>query len=551
MPTPLSHRTLRHVTALGLLNASFAITACDDAREVLAPTIGRNPAPRAAVAGAADATSLDVLSGHGQAGRVATTLPVPVRVRVADRSGAPVAGAVVTFAATADGRLEHHTDTTDASGVAEAGSWTLGEEAGTQRVTVEVPGTELIETVEAAAAPDAPAMLAFAVAPPDVIEFRRELAHAPELQVVDRFGNAVAHRTLVTVSTGTPLVRVLDGATAATDSTGRARFDALVLGAGTSSSPEGEAVPDTRLSFSASGLAPVRSDAIDLQCYGHVLPAGESLEDSWEEFDCVFDGGALDDSHGHTVVVRAPEVGEPRTTRYAVEMTASIAAGMAFLDPGVERDDEYVYVGFAPGVRAPVRVWANAAEFGVVPGAMAPGATGSYTLRVTPDSSGGGCAFGVILPSNGVELREQLRSNDCAERDGSRTDLYLIAVPPGAELRAAYGKGAGGMRVEMYALPTMDRTTPYETVLANAYRVNGTATVGTELVGISTADETVIVALRVNGRAGAPVDYAVHVTMKRASAETSTSADAAGPAARAPRERPMNGRVLTIGRGTR
>src|SRR5206468_817520 len=65
----------------------------------------------------------------------------PPRVLVTDGFGNPVTGTVVTFAvATGGGGLTKGTDTTDAAGLANVGSWTLGTTAGANTLTATATG---------------------------------------------------------------------------------------------------------------------------------------------------------------------------------------------------------------------------------------------------------------------------------------------------------------------------------------------------------------------------------------------------------------------------
>ena len=63
---------------------------------------------------------------------------VPVQVRVDNTAGSPMAGASVSFAATA-GTVTPSSGTTDVSGLLSA-SWTLGTTAGSQTLTASASG---------------------------------------------------------------------------------------------------------------------------------------------------------------------------------------------------------------------------------------------------------------------------------------------------------------------------------------------------------------------------------------------------------------------------
>jgi hypothetical protein len=73
------------------------------------------------------ASTMSVISGNAQQAPPGSTLPTPLTVRVTDAGGNAKPGVAVTFAVTAGGgSLSATTATTNASGDAVSGSWTLG-----------------------------------------------------------------------------------------------------------------------------------------------------------------------------------------------------------------------------------------------------------------------------------------------------------------------------------------------------------------------------------------------------------------------------------------
>lgn len=82
--------------------------------------------------------ALSALTQNGTAGGAVATLP---SVKATDVRGDPVAGVTVTFAvASGGGSVTGGTATTDASGIATVGSWTLGTVPGTNTVTATATG---------------------------------------------------------------------------------------------------------------------------------------------------------------------------------------------------------------------------------------------------------------------------------------------------------------------------------------------------------------------------------------------------------------------------
>ena len=81
-------------------------------------------------------------AGDGQSAAVSTAVAIAPAVKVVDGSGSPVAGVGVTFAvASGGGSLTGASTTTNASGIATVGSWTLGATAGANTLTATATGS--------------------------------------------------------------------------------------------------------------------------------------------------------------------------------------------------------------------------------------------------------------------------------------------------------------------------------------------------------------------------------------------------------------------------
>ncbi|HVH68130.1 MAG TPA: Ig-like domain-containing protein, partial [Gemmatimonadales bacterium] len=95
-------------------------------------TVTVNPGP---------ATIMAVNAGNNQTATAGAAVPIPPSVIVSDASGNPVAGVAVTFAvASGGGSVTGASQTTNASGVATVGSWTLGTTAGSNTLTATSTG---------------------------------------------------------------------------------------------------------------------------------------------------------------------------------------------------------------------------------------------------------------------------------------------------------------------------------------------------------------------------------------------------------------------------
>lgn len=90
---------------------------------------------------AANAGSVSIQNGDRQAAMAGAAVPTAPSVTVHDGTGSVMPGIQVTFTVTAGGgSVGSVTATTNASGVASAGSWTLGPEAGPNALTASVAG---------------------------------------------------------------------------------------------------------------------------------------------------------------------------------------------------------------------------------------------------------------------------------------------------------------------------------------------------------------------------------------------------------------------------
>ena len=107
--------------------------------------------PLTVAAAALGADSLQVVSGNAQAGRTGAPLGSPVVVRVLDRDGRVVRGAVVTFIpAAGSGTVGTSTVLTDSIGEART-TWTLGSTTGTKSLTATAGAASVTVTATATA----------------------------------------------------------------------------------------------------------------------------------------------------------------------------------------------------------------------------------------------------------------------------------------------------------------------------------------------------------------------------------------------------------------
>jgi hypothetical protein len=86
--------------------------------------------------------SIVIYAGNGQTGAPGVRLGDPLCTNVLDGQGRKLHGVAVTYTVTTGGGslADPTTPSTDASGIATSGLWTLGSSAGQQSVTASVPG---------------------------------------------------------------------------------------------------------------------------------------------------------------------------------------------------------------------------------------------------------------------------------------------------------------------------------------------------------------------------------------------------------------------------
>ncbi len=125
--------------AAGLATTTWTLGLAEGPQTVEASAAGLRGSPVVfgATAVAALPASVELSAGNHQAGLIADPINIPPAVLVRDGAGRPFPGAEVTFVVTGGaGNASGTVVTTDADGLAEVGSWTLGSGANTLTATV-------------------------------------------------------------------------------------------------------------------------------------------------------------------------------------------------------------------------------------------------------------------------------------------------------------------------------------------------------------------------------------------------------------------------------
>lgn len=202
------------------------------------------------------ATTIAANSAISQDGTVGSPVPQPPSVKVTDGSGNGVSGVQVTFAVTdGGGSVSGDKPTTNSSGIATVGSWTLGTTAGSNTLTATADGLSGSPvTFTASAAAGSAGKLSFVTQPASSATNDQALSPQPVLQLLDADDNpATTNGIPVTASIATGPGGSLTGASVNTNSQGRAIFTNLKI-----TGPVGTYT----LTFSAPSIAGVTSGDI-------------------------------------------------------------------------------------------------------------------------------------------------------------------------------------------------------------------------------------------------------------------------------------------------
>lgn len=236
------------VTAVGTYTATLWLSApgADGSPATVTATLTITPGA---------AAQLAVSGGNGQSAEVNTAVTVAPSVLVTDAFGNPVPGVSVTFAPTAGGgSVTGATATSDASGVATVGSWTLGTAVGANTLTATSAGLTPVD-IDATAVAAAATQIVGVAGDGQSAVAGSAVSVAPQVSALDAFGNPVAGVSVTfTVTAGAGSIT---GGTQTTDVDGLAAVGSWTLGAAAGTNTlvaTSAAVPDTA-TFTATGIS--------------------------------------------------------------------------------------------------------------------------------------------------------------------------------------------------------------------------------------------------------------------------------------------------------
>lgn len=183
-----------------------------------------------ATARAGPVASVEVLSGQDQSALAGSALSIAPSVRARDQYANGVPGVSVTFAVTSgNGAVANPTQTTDANGIATAGTWTLGPSEGIQTLTA-TSGQAAGATISAVARPRTPAQLTVLAGNNQSAVVGAAVTTPPTVLVRNASGDALPG-IVVTFAPASGSGSVT-GATVTTDALGRASVGSWILGTG-------------------------------------------------------------------------------------------------------------------------------------------------------------------------------------------------------------------------------------------------------------------------------------------------------------------------------
>jgi adhesin/invasin len=203
-----------------------------------------------------------VNAGDNQSVAAGAPVPTPPSVKVTDAGDNPIANVAVTFAVVSGGgSITGGSATTNASGIATVGSWTLGPAAGPNTLRATSPSIGGVSvTFQAAGGAGPAAVIAAFAGNGQTGTAGGNIPTPPSVKVTDANGNFVAGFT-VTFTPGPGSGSVTDG-TVATNAAGVATVGSWKLG--TTPGPQtllasGAGLSGSPVTFNATAVAPVPS----------------------------------------------------------------------------------------------------------------------------------------------------------------------------------------------------------------------------------------------------------------------------------------------------
>lgn len=220
-------------------------------------------------------TDLLISTGNGQLAVAGKALSTPPKVKVVSDDGSGVGAITVTWTVgTGGGSLSSTTSTTDAEGIATAGTWTLGATAGGNTLLATATGVAKTVTFLATGTAGEPASVTVQSGANQVTAAGAPVTTLPSVKVVDANANVVsgAMVTFAVASGGGSIT----GANATTNSSGIATVGSWILGSTVGTQSLSAAVVGLpAVTISVTATSPPTKLVINMQPAGAV--SGEPL----------------------------------------------------------------------------------------------------------------------------------------------------------------------------------------------------------------------------------------------------------------------------------
>ncbi|HYK10632.1 MAG TPA: Ig-like domain-containing protein [Gemmatimonadales bacterium] len=312
--------------ASGIATGSFTSTVAES-KTVSATVSGVAITQSPTVVVNAGTPILSVNAGNNQTDSAGGTLPTPPSVIVKDALNNPVAGIAVTFTVTAsNGTVTGGSQTTGVNGIATMGSWTLGNAAKTDTLTV--MSTAGSATFLATATPGHAASIAAADTLPSSATVGASVT-APSVRVTDSHGNHVSGVNVTfTVTAGGGSISPTSPATLSTDTSGRATLTSWTLGttAGADTvSASSTGLTGNPVAFTVTGTAGAVSPT--LSTVGATTPITASSGTNQSTITVTAKDASGNPIAGATVVLAATGSGDTLTQPVGTTNAGGVATG--------------------------------------------------------------------------------------------------------------------------------------------------------------------------------------------------------------------------------
>lgn len=398
----------RRATALVALAALIA--ACDGGGT-------GGPVPTTAVAA----------SPTAQTALVGTAVTSAPSVRVTDQQGQPMPDVAVTFVVSAGGgTLTGGSATTNASGVATAGTWTLGTTPGQNTVTA-TAGSLTPVVFTATAQGRAPTTITAVSATTQSALAGTAVAQAPTVRVNDQTGQPLAGATVTfAVTSGGGQV---GSATAVTGANGEASAGSWTLGINPGQNTVSATVAGlSAVTFTATGVDPCEV-AVAYTLFS-------TIQASLAASDCRVEGDFFTDLY--TVTLPSAQMVEFRMSSTEVDAWLELYDGLGNFVAGNDDDVD---------TDAVLRVFAPTGNYLVAASSAFSEEVGPYQLSSATFNGNQDCQEYWVVPS--LEIQGSIETTDCADAL-KYGDFYLLVLRAGQTLTLRMSSAGIDPLMELY-----------------------------------------------------------------------------------------------------